>query len=155
MGNVDSIATDAGTGTVTVTLDGTFYRTDTGAVIKQANVTGTAAPASVSFDPDQIQQAAINSATGKLVSALLGPQFSHTTSSSNVPSSRNHSSGIGSAILLGLAVVLALVIINNHGGHSHSSSSTSSGGSTTTTGGTTTTTGGTTTGGSTPPPPPV
>jgi len=146
-GNIDSITTDATSGTVTVQLDGTFYETDTGAVVKQATVTGTAAPSSKVYDPAQIQASAIDNATGNLIGTVVGPQFSKQEAGTVVSAgNKNNSSRFGAGLLIGLAIILALVLINNHGGHGGSapSSNGTSGGTGSGTTTTTTTTGGTT-----------
>jgi hypothetical protein len=121
IGNIDSVTTDADTGTVTVVLDGSFYSTRTGMLIKQGQVSGVEAPASKTYDSTEIQNSAVDMATGKLVAALIGPQYAAPAPSSSISSSGSGASRVGQAILIGLAAILALVIINNHGGHSSGS----------------------------------
>jgi hypothetical protein len=140
-GNIETVSTDPTAGTVTIVVDGTFYNTITGAQLKQATVTGVAAPASKDYDPDQLQTTAIANASGQLVAALIAPRIVHALPVSAVPKS-NVSSNIGRGLLYVLGIALALVIIKNHGG-SHTGSSSSR---------TSTTTGGSSTTG--PPPPP-
>jgi hypothetical protein len=161
--NLDSISTDTTTGTVSVVMDGAFYQTDTGAVINHASVSGIAAPSSKTYDPQAIQESAVDNATGKLISSLIGPQFNRPSPTATVSSSKSKHMNLGAGLLFVLAVALALVLANNHG-HSNGGSSGNSGGSTTGSSGgtvTTTTTGGTTTGGTTtggpggPPAPPI
>ena len=152
VGNIDSVTTDTTGGTVTVAMDGTFYDTETGASIKQANVSGVAAPASTTYDPQAIQSDAIDNAAGKLVAAVVGPQLGRPTNANAVHSSKGDGTKFGAGLLFLLTVALALVLIHNHshssGSNSNSSTSSSTSGSTggstgiiSSTGTTTTTTG--------------
>jgi hypothetical protein len=137
IGAVDSITVDPTSGEVSVALDGSFYNTSTGAVIKQANVTGTATPVSKDYDPDQLQTSAIANGAGQLVAALIGPRFVRHYAETGGVATSHAKANYGAGLMFILALALTLVIVNNHGGHSGGSSS-SSGGTTSTT---TTTTG--------------
>jgi uncharacterized membrane protein YgcG len=151
-GNIDQVTTDTTAQTSSVVIDGGLYNTNTGAVVEKTQVTGTSSPGAI--DP---QASALDNASGKLVAAIVGPQFTTKTPTSRIGSPKA-GINIGTILLAGLAIALALVIINNHT-HTNGTSTNSTSGGNTSTGGSAPGGGGSggggNTGSGTPPPPPI